>query len=135
MEPYVWKEASVTYTDFIGTAALDHRMTGESAYSTAGIDEEKWLVVGFDIGGGEHDHQLKVVAVDLENIPVDQTNVIDYLMKEHGHIPVQELMLHDVDPYKFLKQITHVFELRMRINHHSDKEIVVTGVTDIPKQH
>lgn len=134
MEPYVWQDASVTYTDFIGTAALDHRMTGESPYSVAGIDEEKWLVVGFDMGGGEHDHNLKVIAVDLENIPDERTNVIDFLMKEHGHVPVHELVIHDADPYEFLKQITHMFELRMRISHLSDKKIVVTDVVDIPKQ-
>lgn len=134
MEPYVWREAEVTYPDYVGTAQLDHRMTGESAFSTAGIDEDKWLVVGFDIGGGEHNHDLHVVAVDLEAVPEGEGNVFDRLIAEHGHIPTKDLLLHDVDPYEFLKSISHHFELRLRTRNASGKTIMVTSLGDIPEQ-
>lgn len=124
----------MTYSDYVGTAQLDQKATGESALKLAGIDEEKWLVIGFDIGGGEHDHDVSVVAVDMESVPEGVGNVIDRLMQKHGHIPVKEIHLHDVDPYEFLKSITHMFELRMRVQHTAGKDIMVTSVGDIPEQ-
>lgn len=134
MEPQVWREASLTYPDFVGTAELDHRMTGDSGFKLAGIDEEKWHVIGFDIGGGELGHQVRVVAIEKESIPEGDGNIIARLMKEHGHLPVHELLLHDVDPYEFLKNISHQFELRMRASYTVDKDIVVTTLGDIPEQ-
>lgn len=134
MEPHVWRDAEVTYADYVGTAQLDQKMTGESGLKVAGIDEEKWLVIGIDIGGGEHEHELRVVAVDLEAVPEGEGNVIDRLVKEHGHIPTKELLLHDVNPYDFLKSITHQFELRLRTSYTAGKNIMVTSLGDIPEQ-
>ncbi|MEV8143797.1 hypothetical protein [Specibacter sp. NPDC078709] len=134
MDPYIWREAEVNFPDFVGTAQLDRRLTGDSAFTVAGIDEEKWLVVGFDIGGGEHGHDLHVVAVDLEAVPAGEGSVIDRLLAEHGHIPTRDLLLHDVDPYDFLKSISHDFELRLRTRNTAGKTIMVTNLGDVPEQ-
>ncbi|SEF11476.1 hypothetical protein SAMN04489740_4107 [Arthrobacter alpinus] len=134
LEPYIWHEAEVTFPDYAGTAQLDHKMTGESAFAAAGIDEDKWLVVGLDIGGGEHSHGLHIVAVDLDAVPPGGGNVLDRLMEEYGHIPTTDFLLHDVDPYEFLKSITHHFDLRLRVRGTSDKTIMVTSLGDIPEQ-
>lgn len=134
MEPFVWREAEVTYPDFKGTAELDQKLTGTNGFTLAGIDQEKWLVVGIDIGGGENEHQLRVLAVDQDIIPEGQSNVFDYLTDKHGHVPVTEILLHEADPYEVLKSITHVFELRLRSRNTVGKTIMVTGYGDIPVQ-
>jgi hypothetical protein len=134
VEPFVWREAEVTYPDFRGTAQLDEKKTGTNGLTLAGIDHEKWLVVGINIGGGEGAHELRVVAVDKEPIPVDVENIFDFLLQKHGHIPVTELLLHDVDPYEVLKSLTHVFELRLRSRNTVGQTLLVTGRGDIPVQ-
>jgi hypothetical protein len=134
MEPFIWGEAEVTYPDFKGTAQLDQKMTGTSGFTLAGIDQEKWLVIGLDIGGGEGEHSLRVVAIDRDIIPDGQSNVLDYLVEKHGHIPVTEILLHDVDPYEALKSVTHVFELRLRSRNAVGRNIMVTAYGDIPAQ-
>lgn len=126
LDPYIRREAEVNFPDFVGTAQLDHRFTGDSAFTLAEIDEEKWLVVGFDIGGGEHGHDLHMVAVDLEAVPACEGSVIDRLLAEHAHIPTRDVLLHDVDPYDFLKSMSHGFELRLRTRNAVGKTIMVT---------
>lgn len=135
LEPYVWREAEVSYPDFKGTAQLDKKITGTNGFTVAGIDPDKWLVVGLDIGGGEGDHDLHVVAIDKETIPEGEGNVFDYLLTKHGYIPVTDLLLHDADPYEVLKSITHNFELRLRSRGTEGKPIKVTSLGDIPEQH
>lgn len=134
MEPYVWREAEVSYPDFKGTAQLDKKMTGTSGFAVAGIDPDRWLVIGLDIGGGEDDHELRVVAIDQGIVPEGQGDVLNYLNEKHGHIPVTEILLHDVDPYEVLKSITHSFELRLRSRNAVGKTIKVTALGDIPQQ-
>lgn len=134
MEPYVWREAEVTYPDFKGTAQLDRKITGTSGFTVAGIDEDKWLVVGLDIGGGEHGHSLRIVAIDKEGIPEDEGNFFSYLIRHHGYIPVTEFLLHNVDPYEVLQSITHSFELRLRSRNLVGKTVTVTALGDIPAQ-
>lgn len=134
MEPYVWREAAVSFPDFKGTAQLDEKKTGRSGFAMAGIDPEKWLVVGLDIGGGEGGQTANVVAIDMETVPDDLDNVFDYLLEKHGHVPVTDILLHDVDPYELLKSITHGFELRLRSRNLVGKTLMVTALGDIPEQ-
>ena len=65
---FIWRASEGTSSDWNGTAQLDHRRSADLA-RLAGLDSEKWMVVAFDIGGGENGHDLRVVAVDRDLIP------------------------------------------------------------------
>jgi hypothetical protein len=128
---YIWGEAEVTYPDLQGTAQLDERKTGRQIEEIVGLDSDEWLVVGLDIGGGEHSHDLKVIAVKQELVP---TNIHDFAESNGGEIPVTEFLIHDVDPYAVLKEITHMFELRLRVRGSVGHTIRVVAKGDVPEQ-
>jgi hypothetical protein len=121
---YVWGEAEVTYPDWKGTAQLDERMTGQtSLYDLVGLNHDEWLIIGLDLGGGEHKHNLHVIAVPAG------TNI-------HGQDEVQatDFLIHDVDPYQVLQAMTHVFELRMRLRGLVGVSIRIVEQSDVPEQ-
>jgi len=74
------------------------------------------MVVGFDIGGGEIGQDLRVAAVSRNDVP-EGGDVLPRIAEANGgEIPVTEFLVHGVDPYVVLRPMTHVFELRMRLN-------------------
>ncbi|KNH15984.1 hypothetical protein ACU18_15375 [Arthrobacter sp. ZBG10] len=113
---------------------MDKKITGTSGFTLAGIDQDRWLVVGIDIGGGENGHAINVVAVDKDTVPQNTSNIFEYLINEYGHIPVTDFRLHDVDPYELLQSITHGFELKLRTRPTVGRRIMVTALGDIPAQ-
>jgi hypothetical protein len=125
----VWGEASVTFPDWKGTAQLDERMTvpWKGLARTVGIDSDQWQVVGFSIGGGEHQYDLRVVAT-----PRDMWEKV----KPHddAEIEVTEFLVHNVDPLAILQQMTHVFELKMRIRRLDDRQVRVRALSDRPSE-
>jgi hypothetical protein len=130
-EPFIWGSASVTYTDWIGTAALDQRRTGPQLEEIVGLDPDEWMVIGLDIGGGETSHDLRVLAVPNQLIP-ETDNVLPKIAQANdGAIPVTEFLVHDVDPYEILRKITHVFELRLRMASTENLEIKVVERGDV----
>jgi hypothetical protein len=87
---YVWREASVTFPDFQGTAQLDRRVTGAGVESKVGLDPSEWLIVGFYLGGGENRSHLNVVAVNRALFP-DGGDVLPKIAEANGgEIPVTE---------------------------------------------
>ena len=126
----------MTYPDWVGDAVLDQKRTGpKQIEELVGLDPKKWRVVGIDIGGGEEHHSLAVVAVDRALCDEHQGGVFPKIAAEHnGDLPVTHFLIHDADPYEFLKKITHSFEFRMRIASTKDLNIVVENHSDIPKQ-
>ncbi|WP_018134007.1 hypothetical protein [Acaricomes phytoseiuli] len=134
LKPYIWNDAEVTYPDYSGTAQLDYKRTGESGIDAIGIDQDRWFVVGFEIGGGELSHDLRVLAVDRAQLPDGDGSLLEQITDADGHIPVTELLVHDVDPYNFLRSITHQFDLRLRSKAFRNHPIRVTSLGDIPNQ-
>ncbi|NEN04728.1 hypothetical protein G3T36_02485 [Diaminobutyricibacter tongyongensis] len=133
VEPYEWGEASVTNPDWSGTAQLDQRMTAAGIEEVVGLDPERWMVVGIDIGGGEHSHEIHVLAVDHAIFPNGQDVFPRIAEANGGAIPVTDFLVHDADPYAVLKAVTHVFELRMRTRGTRDIPIQVTALGDAPE--
>ena len=137
MEPYIWGDAHVTYPDWNGTAQLDGRMTAPPLAGVIGLDGEEWMIVGFDIGGGEREnghHNLYVYAVDRTLIR-DTSDVIKQVAADHGgEIPVTQFLVHNVDPYEILRAITHQFSLHMRSRGTRDWPIRVVALGDVPTQ-
>ncbi|GGH44907.1 hypothetical protein [Microbacterium album] len=133
-EGFVWRDAEVTYPDWKGTAQLDQKMTGRSPERTVGLNPDEWRIIGFDIGGGETGHELHVVAVHREHIPEGGDVYPRVAEANGGEIPATEFLVHDVDPYEFLRAITHMFELRMRVRGTRDLPIRITRQSDLPPQ-
>lgn len=129
MDGEVWGEARVTYPDWKGTAQLDERMTipWEGLARTVGLDSDQWQIVGFEIGGGENGYDLKVVAT-----PRDVWGKVK--ADDDAEIEVTEFLVHDVDPLAILQQMTHVFELRMRIRAIEGRQVRVRALSDLPSE-
>jgi hypothetical protein len=131
-EGFIWGDAEVTYPDWSGTAQLDQRMTAAGIEEVVGLNRDEWMVIGLDVGGGEHDHHLRVVAVHRTHVPAGG-DVLPRIADAHGgEIPVTEFLVHDADPYEVLKRITHVFELRLRARGARDYPIRVVDQSDAP---
>lgn len=131
VDPYEWADASVTYPDWVGTAQLDQRATAPGVAAAVGLDPERWLVVGIDIGGGEHAHHLHVVAVDQTELRSGE-GLSELAAANGGQLPVTDFLIHDADPYAVLKAITHMFQLRLRVRGLAAVPIQVVALADGP---
>lgn len=125
----VWGDAHVTYPDWKGTAQLDERRTTPwpGLARTAGLDEEQWQVLGFDIGGGEDAYDLRVIAAPRD---VWTKTASD----DGAEIEATEFLVHGVDPLAILRQMTHVFELRMRLRAIEDRTVRIRSSSDLPTE-
>src|SRR5215207_8906007 len=130
---FLWRNAEVGSADWSGTAQLRQRRSTDLA-EIAGLDSQKWLIIGFEISSGEHRHDLRVVAVDRRLIP-EAADVLPRIAAEHGgQIPTTEFLVHDVEPYDVLEGIGHGFELRMRVRGTRDLPIRITSRREGPEQ-
>ena len=130
---FLWGEARVTDPDWTGTAQLDVRMTGRSINEVVGLSKE-WLVIGLDLGGGEHKHDLHVVAVHRDTFGEGGDVLPQIAAANGGEIPATDFLIHDVDPYEVLQAITHVFEMRLRVSGSRDLPIRIMSQADVPEQ-
>lgn len=123
----IWGEANVSFPDWKGTAQLDERHTlpWKGLARMVGLDTEEWQVVGFNIGGGELGYGLRVYATPREAwVRADGESDVE----------VTEFLVHDVDPLKILQEMTHVFELNMRIRGLDQRKVRITALSDLPPQ-
>jgi len=128
-----WRSAQVSFPDWTGTAQLHQRRSADLA-ELAGLDREKWLIVGFEIGGGENSHDLRVVAMRRDLIP-EAADVFPKIAAENGGgIPATEFVVHDVDAYEVLRALSHTFELRMRARGTRDLPIRIEARSEGPEQ-
>ncbi|NQX35468.1 hypothetical protein [Herbiconiux sp. VKM Ac-2851] len=132
---YLWGNSDM-FATWQGAAHLDQKITipAPSIEEAVGLDHDEWLTVGFEIGGGELDHDLHIYAVHRDLVPEGGDVFPKIAAANDGEIPVTEFLVHDVDPYAFLKAITHVFELRMRSVGSQDLPIRVISRGDLPDQ-
>ncbi|MDP9459512.1 MAG: hypothetical protein M3Q22_04395 [Actinomycetota bacterium] len=109
-------------------------MTGRSLNEIVGLHRDEWLIIGLDIGGGETSHDLRVVAVHRDAVP-EGGDVLPRIAENNGgEIPATEFLVHDVDPYKVLRAITHMFELRLKLSGCRDLPIRIMSRSDVPEQ-
>lgn len=134
MTDYIWGDAAVTYPDWQGTLQMDERRTGPLLHDLVGLDSDEWLIVGLDIGGGEHAHDLRVLAVDRGIVPEGGSVLPRIAEANGGEIPVTEFLIHDVDPYEVLRSAAHVVDLRLRISSAVGIPIRVRNLADVPEQ-
>lgn len=134
MTDHIWGDAEVMYPDWQGTLQLDERMTGTQLPELVGLDSDKWIIVGLDIGGGEHQHDLHVLAIDRDISP-EGGNVYPRIAEANGgELPVTDFLIHNVDPYEILQAITHMLDLKIRVRGTIGTPIRVTALGDVPNQ-
>lgn len=133
-QPTYWRDAEVTYPDWVGTAQLDQRLTAAGIEEVVGLNRDEWMVIGLELGGGEGSHDLHVIAVHRSVIP-DGGGVLPRIAAANGGvIPATDFLVHDVDPYLVLKAITHMFELRLRLSGSVGIPIRVDALADVPER-
>jgi hypothetical protein len=129
----LWRSAEVSSPDWTGTAQLRQRRSAD-VVELAGLDREKWLIVGFEISGGDRGHDLRVVAMARDLIP-EAADVFPKIAAENeGALPVTEFVVHDVDAYEVLRTLSHSFELRMRARGTEDLPIRIEARSEGPEQ-
>jgi hypothetical protein len=126
MTEYEWGDASVTFPDWIGTAQLDQKVTTD-LYSLTGIESNEWQIVGLDFGGGDmRMHNLRVIAVPRsewrQSTPSDLSNV------QATSIEINN----GIDPFELLRQIMHLFDMRLRFHTVKDATITITDTLVSP---
>jgi hypothetical protein len=131
---FIWGDASVAYPDWVGTAQLDQRATTWTIEQILGDQLDGWFVIGIDIGGGEHEHALRVIAVPKDSLPEGGGVLPEYASRNGGEIPATSFLVHDFNPYEFLRAITHMFELRLRVRSIADIPVRIVSLADIPNQ-
>jgi hypothetical protein len=131
MYEHEWGDASVGHPDWIGTAQLDQKITGTvDVYSLTGIDPEEWLIIGLDFGGGDTGwHNPHVIAVRKSELG-------ERHISEVSDVRAADIKIHSVDdPFELLRQITHLLDMRFRINSTKNATITITELLDEPPQH
>lgn len=87
--------ATTTWNDYVGTAAADDAdaFTGSrSLYDLAGLDRDRWVVVGIDLAVRGAEPEVVVYALDRAG-DADTPFDIDAVITAHGYIPVTAVRL------------------------------------------
>ena len=130
---YIWREAEVGHPDWKGTIQIDERKTGRQLNELVSL-ENNWMIIGLDIGGGEHDQHVKVLTVDGRIAPVGGDVSPRIAAAHNGDLPVTEFLIHDADPHEILKAMTHTLDLRLRMRSVVDMPVRIDHQGDVPEQ-
>lgn len=129
MDPYEWTDATLTFTDWRGTLALDQKLTGqEDIYDWTGIDRDEWLIVGLDFGAGE------TSAHEPHAIAIRRSELGDEKIYEMSEVRAADIQIHDVDPFELLLKMTHVLDVRLRSRAIKNATVTITELLDSPEQ-
>lgn len=88
--------ASVRWNDYVGTAAADDAdalTSTRSLYSLAGLDRERWTILGVDLSILEANPQVTIYGVDRQALELESEGDIEELGRRRGSIPVTAFQL------------------------------------------
>ncbi|MEJ9077405.1 hypothetical protein WKY82_03185 [Gordonia malaquae] len=117
----VWNDASTTYSDWRGTAQLDSRMSAD-LHELVGLDQESWVILGLEIGGGERDgfDHLAVLAAPAGT---DFTG---------PRLEATKFYVTHIKPVDALANLMYSFDLRLRAKGFDGFEIKVADSASLP---
>lgn len=105
-DPYDLGPIQSSYTDYIGTTVAERSAVKKSGnmYELAGLDRERWLILGWDVHAFSHGApprwRVSVYAFDREANDMHgpgRHEDLKELEAREGALPVTEVFLHDVD--------------------------------------
>lgn len=126
-------DAVPVYPRWTGTAQFDQRVDDSSNEELVGIDTDQWMIVSTEIGGGEHEHRIRVFAVKRSDIPEGEDVFSRIAEANGGVIPVTEFLAHDIDPYELLRSSAHLFKLQLRREETGEYPLRIVAHVDSPQ--
>lgn len=89
--------AHCQYDDYVGTAAADDAdpvLGGQSLYEMAGIDPDRWTILGVGLSRWQKHNVGRVYALDrLENHVNGSADLLDLVDRNGGSVPVKRFHL------------------------------------------
>jgi len=135
MQPHrqVLGAAEVRWNDYVGTAAADDAdamLDRPSLYELAGVDRERYTIVGVDLGVWEDTRTASVFAVDRVSPELQAHADIDALGRERGEIPVVEFLLPSEAVEGFVAHAFKRVSLRLVARGVREHHLIVVPKTD-----
>jgi hypothetical protein len=120
--------AGARWSDYVGTAAADDAMARwntPSVYTRAGLDRDRWAIVGLDLllEGGRT--AAAVFAVDRAAHGVGSTADLLDLAEERGQVPVQRFAISAPDVQGFLDDVLGQLSVRLVARPFADIPLVL----------
>ena len=119
--------ATAGWSDYVGTAAAedaDATLGSRSLYELAGVDRERWTILGIDIAVHKTT-EVTVYAFDRETHGVVSVDEIERLGWESGQIPVTAFEIDDAHVEAFVEDAFKRLSVRLVSRAVRDQRLVV----------
>jgi len=126
-EHQVLGPASAGWSDYVGTAAAEDAVAllgSPSLYELAGVDRERWTILGIDIAVDETT-TVTVYAFDRQTHSMVSVEEIERLGWESGQIPVTAFPLADAHVEAFVDEAFKRLSVRLVARPVRDQRLVV----------
>ncbi|BCP15682.1 hypothetical protein [Mycobacterium paraintracellulare] len=123
-------------SDWFGTATAEKRMTGDENFleGLAGLDHQRWFVIGFDLyfGARESDDAIFLYAIDRDEVRARDYDGLAAYAAEHGALPVSSIKVHGISIRTFMNRMKGLTHVHMRHKSHRDVPLHIVERTDFP---
>lgn len=119
--------ATAGWSDYVGTAAAEDAIAtlgSPSLYELAGVDRERWTILGIDIAVDEAT-EVTVYAFDRQSHAVVSVEEIERLGWESGQIPVTAFAVDDAQVEAFIEDAFKRLSIRLVARAVRDQALVV----------
>jgi hypothetical protein len=121
--------AAVRWNDYVGTAAADDAdalMDRPSLYELAGVDRDRFTILGIDLTVWETTTTVKVYAVDRVAHRLESHADIEELGHSRGEIPVVEFAIPSQQVNQLISDAFKRISMRLVARGVRDHQLVVT---------
>ena len=123
-------------SDWFGSATAERRMTGDENFleGLAGLDDDRWFVIGFDLyfGADESDDVVFLYAIDRGAVRTDNYEELAAYAARERALPVTSIRLHDISIRTVMARMNGLAHVHMRHKSHRDIPIHIVDRTDFP---